>query len=226
LPIQSLESVQADPSLKHTRLKIVLNRLRVAEYPGRGTHRILIHCSIKNQAPGKTEPANFNATYRVREGEHAALSGYPLFVGLRVGDEGLVLQCRTINVKNEQDHGLLDLLESDVFQAGLHLASAVQPALVPFSALGLGLARLIAKRHQNVSVQDFSLGLDFSNLAMGAHLAEGDYLAVQAPESLKSIWNWREWVYHRPSGQIVKRVNPQQSIPYNYLVLGISRYGG
>jgi hypothetical protein len=47
-----------------------------------------------------------------REGDQVPLRGYPLFVGLHVGNEGLFLQCRTTNVKNEQDYSLLDLLES------------------------------------------------------------------------------------------------------------------
>lgn len=225
LPIQPLEAVRADPTLKHARLKIALNRLRVAEYPGSGTHRILVHCSAQNQVGGKAEPAHFNATYRVRQGAHAPLIGYPLFVGLHVGSEGLLVQCRTINVKNEQDHGFLDLLESDVFQAGLHLASALQPALVPLSALELGVARMIAKRHENLSVQDFALGLDFSSTTLGARLAEGDYLAAQIPESLQPFWDWGEWVYQRASGQVVRRAD-SHPFPYNYLVLGISRSQG
>lgn len=226
LPICPIEDVQADATLQHARLKISLNRLRVAEYPGRGTHRILLHCAVQNQVAGKTEPAHFNATYRVGEGQQAPLRGYPLFVGLHVGGEGLLLQCRTINVKNEQDHSLLDVLESDVFQAGLQLASVVQPALLPLSTLGLGLAKMLTKRAENVPVQDFALGLDFGNTRLGARLAEGDYLVVQIPESLQRIWTWDEWAYHRVSGQVVKRANPQQPIPYNYLVLGITRYQG
>lgn len=226
LSIRSLDAMQADPTLKHAQLKITLDRLRVADYPGGGTHRVLIHSFAQNQVAGRAEPAHFNATYRVREGEAAALRGYPIFVGLGVGNEGLLLQCRTINVKNEQDTGFLDLLESDVFQAGLQLASALQPALVPLSALGLGIARLISKRHNNVAVQDFALGLDFNTTPMGARLAEGNYLAVQVPESLERIWDWDDWRYQRSSGQIVHVSNQQRLIPYNYLVFGIARSQG
>lgn len=226
LPIRSIDAVQADLSLRHTRLKVSLDRLRVANYPGSGTHRILLHYLAHNQVAGRAEPAHFNATFRVLEGQQAPIRGYPIFVGLNVGNEGLLLQCRTINVKNEQDSSFLDILESEVFQTGLHLASAVQPALVPLSALGLGLAKLIGKRHRNVAVQDFALGLDFSTTTMGAHLAEGNYLAVQVPESLQRIWDWDDWHYHRSSGQIVHVSDRERLIPYNYLVFGISRYQG
>lgn len=45
LPISSISSIPADPDLKHSRIKITLSRLRVADYPGSGTHRVLLHFS-------------------------------------------------------------------------------------------------------------------------------------------------------------------------------------
>jgi hypothetical protein len=224
LPIIPIDAIQADSTLKQTQLKITLDRLRVADYPGQGIHRVLIHFFAQNQVPGKTEDLHFNATYRIREGEHAAIRGYPIFIGLKVGNEGLRLKCRTINVKNDQDEALLDMLESDVFKSGLHLINSLQPALAPLSELSLGIARTIATRNRNVSVQDFDLGLDFSAMPMGARLAQGAYLAIQVPESEEVVWEWDEWVYRPLSGQLVKRADHQQTIPYNYLVFSISRY--
>jgi hypothetical protein len=226
LSIHSLDAISADSALKDARLKITLDRLRVAAYPGKGTHRVLVHFFAQNQIPGATEDLHFNATYRVREGEQAALRGYPIFLGLNVGSEGVRLKCRTINVKNDQDEAFLNVLESDVFKSGLKLVTHTQPALAPLSELALGLARTIAMRHRNISVQDFDLGLDFGNLPMGARLAEGAYLAVQMPENLQPIWEWDEWIYHPASGQVVKRNDHQQTIPFNYLVFSISRYEG
>ncbi len=226
LPIRSVGNIPADPSLKQARIKITLNRLRVADYPGGGMHRVLLHFFAQNQVPEKTENVHFNATYRVWEGDHAGVQGYPIFVGLHIGGEGMIFRCRTINVQNDQDEAFLDFLESDVFKAGLKLATIAQPVIAPFSEMALGLARAIAKRHRNVSVQDFDLGLDFSTMPMGARLAEGAYLAVQIPESFQPIWDWNEWVYHPASGQVVNRANPRQLIPYNYLIFSISRYEG
>lgn len=228
LPIRSVHAIHADPTLKHARLRITLDYLRVASYPGKGTHRVLVHFFAQNQVPGKIEDLNFNATYRVLDGEHAAVRGYPIFVGLTVGSEGMRLRCRTINVKNDQDEALLNVLESDVFKSGLQIVSTAQPALAPLSELALGLARTIAARHRNISVQDFDLGLDFSNLAMRIPLAEGNYLAVQTPEDSLDMdgWDWNDWVYHPGSGQVVKRSDHRQVIPFNYLVFGVSRYEG
>lgn len=224
--IQSAETIPADLALKNTRVKITLDRLRTASYPGRGIHRVLVHFYAQNQIPEKTEDLHFSSTYRVREKEHAAIRGYPVFVGLLIGNEGIRLRVRTINVKNDQDEALLTLLESDVFKNGLHLITTVQPALVPLSALAYGLTRMLLTRYENISVQDIDLGLDFSTLLTRPHLAEGLYLAVQIPESLAPVWDWEEWVYHPISGLVAKRDDHEQTIPYNYLVFSISRYEG
>jgi hypothetical protein len=81
LPIQHVGNIAADPTLKNSRVKITLDRLRVADYPGGGTHRVLFDFYAQNQVPGNVEHLHFNATYRVREGEQAAIVGYPIFVG-------------------------------------------------------------------------------------------------------------------------------------------------
>ena len=137
LSIHSLGTIAADTSLKHDRIKITLSRLRVASYPGSGMHRVLLHFFAQNQLPHSKEDLHFNATYRVREGEHACIHGYPIFIGLHVGGEGLSFRCRTINVSNDQDEALLDFLESDVFKAGLKLVNTAQPVIAPFSELGI-----------------------------------------------------------------------------------------
>jgi len=226
LPIRAIGNIPADAGLRDGRVKIALSRLRAASYPGSGMHRVLLHVSAQNQARGKAEDVHFNTTYRIWDGDQAGVQGYPLFVGLCVGGEGLSLKCRTINVSNDQDEAFLDFLESDTFKAGLKLATTAQPVIAPFSEMALGLAKMVAKRHRNVAVQDFDLGLDFGADPMGGRLAEGAYLAVQIPESLRPIWNWDEWAYHPNLAQVVKRADHQQTIPYNYLVFSVSRYEG
>lgn len=216
----------ADASLKNARIKITLNRLRIADYPGSGAHRVLIDFYARNQVPGQPEDLHFNATYRVREGERAPIAGYPIFVGLNVGSEGVALRCHTVNVKNDVDEAFLDFLEGDVFRAGLKLAATAQPAIAPLAGMALGLVRSVAKRNRNVSVQDFYLGLDFAGTDMGARLVQGDYIAVQIPETLKVVRRWDDWLYDPAIGQIVATDDPAQLIPYNYVVFGVSGYDG
>lgn len=223
LPIRHAGAVPPDVSLRGARVKITLDRLRVAAYPGGGTHRILFDFAAQNQAAEGVEHLHFNAAYRVREGEHAAVLGDPIFVGLRVGPEGLAFRCYTVNVKNDQDEALLGFLDGDVFKAGLRLASGFQPALAPLSATAVGLTRAIAGRHRNVPVQDFSLGLDFSAVSTRARLSEGSYLAVQVPEADHAAWDWGRWAYRPDSGHVIDAGDPSRLLPYNYLVFGISR---
>ena len=217
-------AITTDPSLRNARLKIALNRLRVADYPGRGIHRILVDFYAKNQVPGQIEDLHFNATYRVREGEQAPIAGYPIFLGLTVAAEGVSFRCHTVNVKNDSDEAMLDFLESDVFRSGLKLATTAQPALAPLAGMALGLTKAVARRSRNVSVQDFYLGLDFTGTQMGARLAIGDYIAMQIPESLLTVWRWDDWVYDAQSGLLVSRGDPGKPVPYNYVVFGVSRY--
>jgi hypothetical protein len=224
LPIRHAGNIAADLALKNSRIKITLDRLRVAAYPGGGTHRVLFDFYAQNQVPGDVEHLHFNATYRAREGEQAATLGFPIFVGLNVGNEGVAFKCFTVNVKNDEDEKFLGFLESDVFKAGLKLASTMQPAIAPFSQMAMALTRSIAGRHRNVPVQEFYMGLDFSNIATRARLAEGSYVAAQIPESFQTVWDWSEWVYNPMNGQIVNKGEPTLLIPYNYLVYSVSRY--
>lgn len=224
VPILPVENVKPDTSLKGARVKITLDRFYIADYPGRGKHLILFDFSAQNQVSHKVENLHFNAIYPVGEGENAAIRGNPIFIGLHVGSDGLLFKCRTVNVQNEQDEAFLKFLESDTFKKGLELASSVQPAIGPLSEMAFALTKSIMTRHRNVPVQDFSIGLDFSTLALRPRLAEGTYLVVQIPPSLQSSWEWDDWVYSPQRGKIVNSVDVTETIPYNHLAFSISRY--
>lgn len=224
IPIQFANNIIPDPTLKNSRIKITLDRLRVADYPGGGTHQILFDFYAQNQVCGSVEHLHFNSTYRVREGQQAAIVGYPIFMGLNVGTEGVAFKCSTVNIKNQEDEEALSFLDSDVFKAGLQLAETIQPAIAPLSKMALGLTKAIAKRQKNVAVQDFYMGLDFSNIATRARLAEGSYIAVQIPESQQRLWEWEDWLYDPKTGQIVNDYDRTQFIPYNYMIFSVSRY--
>lgn len=224
-PIRHAGNIAADATLRNSRIKISLDCLRVADYPGSGTHHVLFDFYAQNQvAGGNVEHLHFNATYRAMEGERAAILGYPVFLGLNVGGEGVAFKCYTVNVKNDKDEAFLKFLDSDIFKAGLKLATTAQPAIAPLSGMALGLTRSIASRNKNVPVQDFYMGLDFSSIPTHAKLAEGSYIAVQIPEMMETMWEWTDWVYHPGNGQIVKRDDGRTLIPYNYLVFSVSRY--
>lgn len=224
LPIQHAGNIEPDPTLKNARIKITLDRLRVADYPGSGLHRVLFDFYAQNEVQGATEHLHFNLTCRVREGEQAAVIGYPIFVGLNVGGNGVAFKCFTVNVRNDSDEAFLGALESDVFKEGLKLVAVAQPAIGPLAQMALGVTKAVAARNRNVPVQDFFMGLDFSDIATRARLRAGSYLAVQVPESLTVVWNWNDWAYDPATGHVVNQADPLQLIPYNYVVFGVSRY--
>ena len=226
LPIRHAADITPDDGLSGARVKVTLDGLRVADYPGRGIHRILFDFAARNQTDQGAEQLHFNATCQVAEGEQAAVLGRPVFTGLRAGGEGIFLQLATVNVANEGDEKLLALLDSDAFKGGLQLLTTAQPALAPFSALAVGLTETIAARNRNVAVQAVDLGLDFSRVAPRPRLAEGSYIAVQIPETIQTVWSWQDWAYDPASGRMVSAAEPSLLIPYNYIVISISRYQG
>src|SRR5262249_7758123 len=146
------------------------------------------------------------------------------FVGLNVGTQGVAFKCFTVNVQNDDDEKFLGLMESDVFRSGLKLATTLQPALGPLSQIALGLAKTFATMHRNVPVQDFYLGLDFTDVSTRARLAPGSYLAVQIPEAIVTVWSWDEWVFQPANGLVVNKNDPTKLIPFNYVILGVSLY--
>ena len=75
--IRHAGNIDPDVSLKNSRIKVTLDRLRVAAYPGGGVHRVLFDFYAQNQIPGDVEHLHFNVTVRAKEGEQAAIIGYP-----------------------------------------------------------------------------------------------------------------------------------------------------
>jgi hypothetical protein len=222
-PVDIIEAggIEPDTSLRNSRIKVALSRLRVFDYPGGGIHQILFDFYGQNQVQGQTEDVHFTQTYRVQQGEQAGIIGYPVFIGLNVGSEGVDFQCHTVNVKNEEDEKLIEFLDSDIFKKGLSLVSTLNPAVPVITSFATGLTNAIANRNSNVGVQQFYMGLDFSDNPMGARLAQGSYIAVQVPRAEE--WDWTKWVFNPKNGQIVPRDNLTGSVPYNYLVFSVDK---
>ncbi|NEP14120.1 MAG: hypothetical protein F6K14_28745 [Symploca sp. SIO2C1] len=219
--IQHPSAIIADPTLKNNRLNIRLDRLRIHKYPGGGIHDVLVTFAARNQVANSEESVSFSQTYRVREGQSSGVAGYPVFIGLNVGLQGIAFECSTVNVKNEADRAVLSALESSPFQTGLELLTIAQPAIAPFTTLTLGLVKVLAQRHENVPVQKFYLGLDFEDAAMGIRLAEGNYIAVQVPSD--TTIDWKKWIYKPDLGTIVHKAD-SSPLEYNYLVFRVSCY--
>src|ERR1700745_1518438 len=60
LAIRHASNIAADSALKNGRIKITLDRLRVAAYPGGRMHRVLFDFYAQNQVVGEVEHLHFN----------------------------------------------------------------------------------------------------------------------------------------------------------------------
>lgn len=226
IAIINASQVMPKIALQCRPLKISLNAIRVADYPGGGMHQILFDFYARNQSTKETEHLHFTSIYRVHEGEHASVIGLPIFVGLQTDQNGLVFRCLTVNIKNEEDERLLEFLEGDIFKSGLKLLSTAQPSVGLFSEMAAGLTKGVVQRRRNVAVQDIHLGLDFFPTPGSAGLSEGTYVAVQVPERLVVKWNWENWIFDHRSGRVVDKEDNERLIPYNYIAFGISQFSG
>lgn len=211
-------NMDADTTLRGKRLKVTLDRLRVQDYPGSGEHMILFDFYARHQTDTQDQDVRFNQVYRVLEGSGAGISGFPVFIGLKVGNEGVAFRCYTVNVENTSDKKILSFLDSDVFKKGLELLGTVNPVVPVVSEFATGITKAFANRNKNVPVQDFFLGLDFSGIGTRAQLKQGSYVAVQIPDL---IWDWSAWQYSTNNGQIVSR-SGNDPLPYNYVVFSVS----
>jgi hypothetical protein len=224
-PIGDAGLMQPQIVLKGARVKVTLDGLWAAGYPGSGEHKILFDFYAQNQGPGAVENLHFNLALRVRNGELAGVRGQPIFVGLQVGAEGVNFKCFTVNVANTDDEKFLAFLDSDAFRGGMKLLATFQPTAALFSETALALTRQVAGRHRNVPVQDFYLGLDFSRQSARAALAEGTYVAIQVPTTPQQPWKWEDWVF-LPGGQIVRKSDRVTMPPYNYILFTVTRHTG
>ncbi len=222
LNISDARAIESDTTLRHKRIKVTLDRLRVMDYPGSGLHTVLFDFYAKHQAvDDQAQEVHFTQQYRVREGSGAGITGYPIFVGLRVGTEGVAFKCYTVNVKNDDDQSILGFMGSGVFKTGLELVNKINPALPIITGFATGIVEAFAHRNDNVPVQDFFMGLDFSGNAARAQLCEGSYVCVQVQEA--AAWDWSKWIFKRSSGQIVSKDDNTSPIKLNYLVFSISK---
>lgn len=222
LPVVDAHSISPDLSLVNAALRITLDRLRVYDYPGGGIHHVLFDFSADHQATtDQKETPHFNHTYRVQEGGQAGISGYPIFVGLRAGSQGIHFAASTVNVKNDDDQRFLGFVSSDLFKGGLKLLSGINPAVPVVAGFVQGIAEGIATRNNNQPMQDVYLGLDFETVASRAKLRVGTYVAIQVPSA--AAWDWTKWQFSFANGQLVSAANASEPVPFNYFVVSISK---
>src|SRR6266436_5264218 len=222
--------MEADLSLQNQRINVYLDWLHAYEYPpplisfGDNIHTILFTFEARNQVKEGEEHVALNQIYHARSGQDASVTGYPIFIGLNVGLQGIGFSCKTINVSNSNDKKLVDAINSQAMKLGLSLLTTAQPALTPFIRVAQGMTNALSQR--NVGVQGFDLGLDFNTGPSGARLAMGSYVVVQVPRS--GELDWDDWGYDTRTQTIVRtrlaRGEKSHILPYNAIIFRVSKY--
>src|SRR5712692_5812638 len=156
--IISASNMPANESLKNQRINVHLHRFHVHEYPmaltqavsefflGMNVHTVLFTFEAHNQVSKGTEHVAFNQVYEAVAGQDAGVTGHPIFLGLKVGSNGIGFTCRTVNVGSSNDQKLVNTINSHAVKAGLHLLTTAQPGLIPFVGIAQELATTFANR--------------------------------------------------------------------------------
>ena len=183
-----------------------------------------------------SQPVKYTHLYQIREGDGLGVNGYPVFVGLRSGEEGPAFRISIIKLKSDDD---LDLAKkiTDKTSKGLRLAGPYGELASVVTGQVEGMVEHIKERTENKLVQDVFLGLDHSDVSTRAKLAEGSYIIAQIDHD-PTNWDWSQWKYDVRNGQIVRKgTEPYQGnlkdasreqliarkMDYNYLVVGVSK---
>jgi len=222
VPIANASTMDANQSLKGSRIKITLDKFYVESYPGLGTHSILCEFAGKNQIVGNPEEMRFALTTEVNDKSSAAISGAPVFLGVSVGQDGIAFEGRLINVRSSTDELLIDALGTDTLRSGLSLLTVAQPALKPFVGLASNAVKAVLSRSKNRQIYSFRLGLDFGKGSTSAGLQHGSYVVVQADTAM---WDWSNVAWNSDSSSVILK-SSGESIPFNYMVFGVTEFSG
>lgn len=221
--IVPVTSAPASGELCGKPLKITLDGLHVASYPGAGRHSILFDFALQGQEQQglKDQLFHFNARFQATDGETVPVHNFPLFLGVTPAAEGITFGFQTVNVSSSYNDGLLDFLNTDVFKTGMSLLSAAAPPLAQISEMAVGLTRWLASQSKNVKVQEFRQGLDFTPGRLGAGLALGTYIVAQIPLEYQNEWAWSDWAIDPNVIRLVARGATDSPLDFNHVMFGI-----
>lgn len=211
-----------DESLVGAKLKITLDGLHIAKYPGFGRHSVLFDFVLQSQN-SDTRLFHYNAKFSAVDGETVPVRNFPLFYDLTPSTSGITFGFQTVNVSSSFNEGLLGFLDREDFKQGLSLAISATPLLGQVSEMATSITRWLAGQSKNAKVQEFRQGLDFSGSRLGGALAEGSYIVVQIPSESQREWRWDDWKVDETLARIVSREDPNSTLDFNHLIFGVQR---
>ncbi len=218
--ILPVTKAKPDPTLQDKPLRITLDGLYVARYPGLGIHTLLFDFALKNQRSKGGRQFHYIAKFQGKNGEFVPVRNFPLFYGFKPTAQGITFGFQTVNVASSFDEGLLNFLGTEEFKTGLSLVGTMAPVLGQISQMSVGLTTWLAGQSKNAKVQEFLQGLDFESGPFGGGLAAGYYIVVQIPVEHKREWNWDDWVVDPTLVRLVNRSDTSKALDFNYVVFG------
>ena len=164
---------------------IRMDGIWVADFPGWGKNKnrqFTFEASNKLK-DGGSEDVVYNKASPVYEGQGAGIAGVPILRDLNISEKGLNVEITITNLKTDEQIKALGIMDSKAFNSGLGLLTTAQPALVPFTELARGIAKMGAEKDNGLVVGGIKLGLDFQGVVAGngGRLNKGTYVAIQAP---------------------------------------------
>ena len=218
--IVPVTQVKPDAELRQQRLKITLDGLHIARYPGSGRHDVLFDFAIQLQMEEAKPIFHYSAHFEASNGETVPVANFPIFYGVQPSAEGITLGFQTVNIGSSYNEGLLDFLHTDAFKAGLEVAKGFVPVLAQISSMTVGLATWLAQQSENVKVQEFRQGLDYRAGRFGGGLAAGSYIFVQIPLEAQNEWSWDDWIVDPTLVRLVQR-DGGETLDFNHLIVGV-----
>jgi len=219
-PIVPVTQVKPDPRLQQKKLKITLDGLHIARYPGGGRHDVLFDFAIQLQMNDGRPIYHYSANFQASNGETVPVANFPIFYGVQPSTEGITLGFQTVNIASSYNQGLLDFLHTDAFKAGLEVAKGFVPVLAQISSMTVGLAAWLAQQSENAKVQEFRQGLDFRAGRFGGGLAAGSFIFVQLPIEAQNEWSWDDWTVNPTLVRLVRR-DDGETLDFNHLIVGV-----
>lgn len=224
LDISFATTITPDATLKGQKINIKLGSLYTINYPGWGRHNVLMHFKCKHAKENSNETAliEFEQKFKSKEGEGAGSIGNFIFLGVNVPTNGLEFEVQTVNISNDGDEEALKVLESDTIKNGLDLVNASFATLAPFTKMAQGVLGLLLSSNRNKVVQQFTIGFDFDiNAVEIAKLKIGTYVVAQVK---KNELNWKDWVYQRSNGLVVRKDDSTVRLPYNHITFNVTKH--
>jgi hypothetical protein len=162
LPVEERDHIlpvtkaKPDPTLQDMPLRITLDGLHIARYPGLGIHTLLFDFALQNQrSKGGRHLFHYNAKFQAKNVESVPVRNFPLSYGFMPTAQGITFGFQTVNVASSFDEGLLNFLGTEEFKTGLSLVGTMAPVLGQISQMAVGLTTWLAGQSKNAKVQEF-----------------------------------------------------------------------